>query len=61
MLQAFPNINIDVACFWQNLLDVAFHNSDVKVKRDQGFNCGALTVPFEGQEKLECIKERLEN
>lgn len=33
MLQGLPNINIDDdAGFWQSLVDVAFHNSDVKVK-----------------------------
>lgn len=33
MLQGLPNINVDDdAGFWQSLVDVAFHNSDVKVK-----------------------------
>lgn len=48
MLQGLPNINIDDdASFWQSLVDVAFHNSYVNVKRTHGFNASALAVPFE--------------
>lgn len=52
MQQGLPNINIDdEAGFWQSLVDAAFHNSDVKVKRTHDFNSSALAVPFEEERK----------
>lgn len=52
MLPGLLNINTDdEAVFWQSLVDVAFHNSDVKVKRTHDFNSSALAVPFEEERK----------